>query len=73
MKNQETVSKLYYAKRAFEELESYYQKRIEYWYSQTGELLEAEINGYTEMFQDDLENTRFVKEKIINAIKKGVI
>ena len=73
MKNQETISKLYYAERAFDELISYYERRIEYWYSQTGELPNEEINGYAEMFQDDKKNTEYVKELIIKAIMKGII
>ena len=73
MKNQETVSKLYYTEKAFDELISYYERRIEYWYSQTGEIPQAEINAYVEMFQDDKSNTEYAKEAIINAIKKGII
>ena len=73
MKNQETTSKLYYTERAFDELISYYERRIEYWYSQTGELPEEEINGYVGMFQDDKNNTENIKELIIQAIRKGVI
>ena len=73
MKNQETTSKLYYTERAFDELISYYERRIEYWYSQTGELPKEEINSYVGMFQDDKNNTEYIKELIIQAIRKGVI
>lgn len=73
MKNHGTISKIYYTERAFADLISYYEERINYWYSQTGELPEHEINSYTSMFQDDKSNAEYVMYEIIKAIQKGVI